>query len=129
MPSKTDPTTSYSQWRLSVSLVVVVAALMVINLAANANFEMPFPRQNYLSFSSYYQRIIDEEKEEDLLEGPFLQPPDSYYKDLDKIRRSSSSFKTILFYTPFWEREDYGFGLGHQPFVKNECQEQSSTHI
>ena len=29
--------------------------------------------------------------------------------------------KSILYYTPFFDMKDFGFGYGEMPFIKNEC--------
>ena len=32
-----------------------------------------------------------------------------------------STAKKILFYTPYFDKEDYEFGFGHQPFLNHSC--------
>ena len=31
------------------------------------------------------------------------------------------NIKTILYYTPFHSSQDFGFGFGRDPFIKNGC--------
>ena len=43
---------------------------------------------------------------------------DLYPKNLDP---EWTAMKKILFYTPFFSRNDYSFGFGHEPFLNNNC--------
>ena len=46
-----------------------------------------------------------------------------YNQDIKQIEvdKSERNMKNVLFYTPFFSKQDYAFGFGNKPFVQNDC--------